>query len=228
MEEVTPEAENRTGAESVESVPEDTPPVSQETPAVETQSAEVDQLPEDKSEQGRAFQEMRHKLKEMERQLAQRPAGTEQPTTLLPRINNSSPEVAREVRQVLSEQKAWDKYPQLNPESDKYDPAFAKRVTRMAAMDIVERGEADIYSVAEEEAKLYYGRQEVEKVQKETEKKVKEQLTEKEQAALTVTGNPPSKSKEDTDYERIVYLSRHGTEDQKIWARAERLKRAGV
>lgn len=224
-----PEAETEQVVAPVEATPEDTSPVSQnEPPAEQPIETAPEQLPEDKSEQGRAFQEMRHKIAELERQV--KPPEPQRPESVMSQMNfnTSDPNVAREVRQVLSEQKAWEKYPQLNPTSDKYDAKFAKKITKLAAMDIVERGEADIFSIAEEEASLYYGKPDMEKVKQEAEKQTKQALTEKEQAALTVTGNPPKKSNDDAEYEKIKYLSKFGTSEQKNWAMTERLKRAGI
>lgn len=189
-----------------------------------TESETVESLPVEQTEQARAFQEQRRKIKELESRVAQ----YESKTTDKPRnesifrnITSQSSDIQTQVREALSEERAKTLYPQLNEKSEQYDPVFADRVTKMAALSMVENGFALLDEVAKEEAKYYFGKSEAQKVKQETIKQVKEQITAKEQASLAPNAKAPQPIV--ANAQRRAELQQRAREGDD-WALAELLK----
>lgn len=260
--------------------PVSTPPVDEpkttsvdsETPAdsrsdeavVETRTDVPDELPQDQSEQAKAFQTMRRKLKELEVQVSEKkrrqsvfeelkPSSVSQnvPTASAPidvnqfidpstgqfnaheynaAVNRAIESARREahytasqtVNQTIDENRAREKFPQLDPNSDQFDASFEEKVASRYFFDLYRGKNPTLSKIAEAEAKVHF-RTDERKLEKEVAQKVKEQLTEKEQAALSAGGRSKPQDLTSQQMESIRRKSREGD----LWATAELMKRAG-
>jgi hypothetical protein len=210
-----------------------TPPVAEQqaqTERVETPEKDVKtpiadgllgDLPEDKGEQGKAFAEMRHKVKELEQKLEEKQTRQssfdELNKVYAPVANQQGVDVDAKIRWQLQEFQARQEFPQLNTDK-KFERAVANEYqTRLLENAYNPNGvEPDIRQITKELAPHFIKNTD-EKV-KEAVKQVKEGLSEKEQAALTTTSRSQPQPARNED---LVQKSRQGDN----WAIAERLNR---
>jgi len=264
---VSPQSESEktpiseTPSEEQKTTPEvaDTAEKPVETP--DNEKGEPEKLPQT-TEQAKAFQEMRRRIKELEEQVGEKKARQSAFDQLKPKYSPDQIQQAKEqvdinkfidpttgqfqahlyneavnktidatrreaqftasqtVAQSMDEARAKDKYPALDPESEEFNRDFEESVASKYFFQLYQGKNPSIYKIASKEAKVFV--KDIKKVEQETTQKVKEQLTEKEQAALSASGrSQPGLS----DRERLEVLqdrSRHGDN----WAVAERLRRA--
>jgi len=195
-----------------------TPEKDAKTPIADDQLAD---LPVDKGEQGKAFAEMRHKVKELEQKLEEKQTRQssfdELNKVYAPVANQQGVDVDAKIRWQLQEFQARQEFPELNTDKE-FERAVANEdQTRLLENAYNPNGvEPDIREITKKLAPRFVKNTD-EKV-KEAVKQVKEGLSEKEQAALTATSRsqPQPAKRED-----LVQKSRQGDN----WAIAERLQR---
>lgn len=220
---VAPASETETPQAEVEQTTEARPA----EVASDTETSEVDSLPQDQSEQAKAFQKMRQENRELKRQLEDRSKGTQE--NIFRTLNAPNSDVQKTVQQVINEQKAEEKYPQLKQFNEDgtrntdFDSEFAEQVQAAYFHEFVQKGDANAVVAASKVAKYYFKAKDTDRVVKEETRKVREQLTAKEQAALAATGRSQPGLGQAQELERLRDRSRRGD----TWAIAERLKRAG-
>lgn len=228
-----------------------------ETPDEVTQDV-PDETLDDKSEQGRAFAEMRHKIKELEERVEEKKARqvsfdqirqvapTPQTVAVDPqryvdpttgvfnkpaydfdsaRANQHNQQINRQVAEEtvtykLDEYKARQKYPALNTDArferavaNEYQARLLETISNPTAQ------QPSIEKIADEYAPYFSVDQK--NVIKETTQRVKQQLTEKEQASLSASGRSQPQGMTDVEYNQLRVKSRKG--DTK--SIAERMKR---
>lgn len=256
--EVSPTSEPKTPPET-QVVPAEKP---EKTPTTDQEGVPPDQeLSQGGSEQGRAFAEMRHRIKELEKQVEERQArqslfdqlkpqytpdqvqqaqkgvdinqyidpstGQFQAYTYNQAVNARLEAMRREaqvtanqaVARQLDEMKAKEKFPELDPDGDQFDPVFEKKVASQYFFELYQGKEPSILKIAQAEARTYS--RNAKTIEKEAAQRVKQQLTEKEQASLSAAGRSVPSAQTEAELEQLRQRSRRGD----FSAISERLKR---
>lgn len=200
-------------------------PVSDASPsATEASEAPDDALPTDPSEQAKAFQRMRQEQKRLKEELAQyKPSQPERKESVFQQVKSTPTDIDQTVEAKIDEIRAKEKYPQLDPDSSEFDPAFEEEVASRYFFDLYRGKQTSLVKIASDLAtRRGHGQPDVKKVQQETIKQVKESLTEKEQAALAATAKVPASSISSSQRDALRLRARQGDD----WALAELLKNA--
>lgn len=216
---------------------------------------------EQPSEQGKAFAEMRHEIKELKKQLEDKkrqqsvfeqikpsynPAdvlasnqqvdirkytdpvtGEFQADAYNQAVNQRFESTQRQSQYIASqvaaetfdEVRAKEKYPQLDTNTEVYDQEFERKVAAQYFFEKYQGKQPSILKIAENEAKTYF--RDDAKVQKETAQKIKEELTEKEQASMSAAGRFQPGESSSAELELLRQQTRKGDD----WAVAERLRK---
>lgn len=239
------QTENQAVTETVDEVNTSMPtsPVENQTPSEELVEPDVlqpsedtetnddyqepESLPEEGSEQAKAFQRLRQERKKLLDENEQLKKGLSDRKTRQSHFeqlkNPGTSDIDQTVEYKLDEIKAKEQYPQLDPSSDKYDSDFEEEVASVYFFNLYQGRQAKISDIAKRLTdKRGMPKAELKKVEAEVTQKVKQGITQKEQASLSAQGRSQPGYASAQEHESLVNRSRTGDN----WAIAERLKRA--
>lgn len=136
------------------------------------------------------------------------------------RTAQAEAKASQTARQAVDEMIAKQKYPQLDPNSTEYDREFESRVAAQYYFEFAKTGTfPSLQQLAERESQ--YSSRSAKGVEKRVAQKTKEQLTEKEQAALSAAGRSQPAF---ASSERLAELQRR-TQEGDITATMDRMKK---
>jgi len=197
----------------------------QEQVEVEAEGAEATTQqpePEMTKEQAKAFQEQRLKIKKLEERLAQ----TSNPQPSLKQAVEPSPTSERNVTpEDIEVMKATLRYPEIDPESSKFNPAIERRVAekwlfakKTGLAMTVEQAAKEVMSEFDKAVNKA-----VKSTTEQTAKEVKESVTLKEQSSAIAPTKSSGERTTKADMDTLRQRTREGSND----AFMERLKRIG-
>lgn len=183
-------------------------------------------LPQEGSEQAKAFQKYRHENKQLKEELENLKKGlTERKTRQSSFEQLKTPQTSdidQTVEYKLDEIRAREKYPQLDPTSEKFDPDFEEEVASVYFFNVYQGRQVKISDIAKRLTdKRGLPKQELKKVEAEVTQKVKAGITAKEQASLSAAGRSQQGYTSAQEHQSLVDRSRSGDN----MAIAERLRR---
>lgn len=131
---------------------------------------------------------------------------------------------AQQLDRRLQEREAYAKYPDLNPVAKEHDDDFKQLVATRMAMKWA-KGEAEtLIDAADYISKRYAKAKTEEGIAKQAVEQYKEAQINREQGPVE---KGRAASRDEIGVDKLKEISRKGSEDQKLSAMAERLKRAG-
>jgi hypothetical protein len=178
-----------------------------DTEEVETKKETVpDSIPQG-SEQARAFQEQRLKIKQLETELEQR----KQSEANLSRVTTPTANEALNNQQQLDLFKARIKYPQLDPDSSSYDHALDERIAEKWVFSKVTGLGKTISQIAKDVIEGDRGtKKAVKEAETRTAQAVKESITLKEQVSATAPTKSAGARTTSADVETLRGRTRKG------------------
>lgn len=184
------------------------------------------QLPEEESEKGKAFAKYRNENRQLKQELEALKKGLDERKTRqssFDQLKKPQSDIDQTVEYKLDEIRAREKYPQLDPSNEKFDPDFEEEVASVYFFNIYQGRNVKISDIAKRLTdKRGVPQQQLKKVEAEVTQKVKNGITQKEQASLTASSRSQPGYSSAQEHESLVQRSRTGDN----WAIAERVKRA--